>query len=674
MKATIKQIVDFYDSHPEYIRKIKVNTRFGYKTIEYADVTAHDSLVYEVVTETGKKIYTSPDHKLYDGKWIKVKNIKPNITTLYTKEGKELVTSIIKQNKKEDLYDLQVEQVREFYANGLVSHNSTMIEAISYSLFGKPFRNINKAQLVNSINNRDMVTTIEFSIGNNNFRVIRGQKPNIFEIYQNNVLVNQNSTSKDYQKHLENNILKLNHKSFHQIVVLGSSSFVPFMELPASSRRQIIEDLLDIQIFSKMNVIVKEKSSALKTKLKSIDDELVLNSKKIKLQEQYISNLNEKNEGFISNRKKEIFNAREEILAIQKTNEEIQKTIEKIPSESILQQNNKTLNEEKDALQGYYARFIAEVELLVNNTKFFENNDTCPVCTQSIESDFKVQKINESKNKAKELNEHIETALNEIKKAEKESKSISESLTKISKLNSNIFNNNQIINRLQSDILEIENEIHNIQNSQSDITIANKELESLNNEYKTLSEQRVKSIIEKNHIDALSEMLKDSGIKTKVISEYLPVMNTLINKYLQILNFFVLFNLDSNFSEVIKSRYRDDFSYSSFSEGEKQRIDLALLFAWRQIAKMKNSISTNLLIMDEIMDASIDAEGLENLQQILGTLSKDTNSFIISHRPEMKDKSLFNEVIGFRKVQNFSEKYVEEGFTFNSNYDMMPSS
>ena len=530
---------------------------------------------------------------------------------------------------------------------------STMIEAISFSLFGKPYRNITKPQLVNSINSKNLVVEIEFSVGKNQFRIVRGMKPSVFEIYQNNVLINQDSTVRDYQKHLEMNILKLNHKSFHQVVVLGSSSFVPFMELPTGTRRQVIEDLLDIQIFSKMNLLVKDSNAKIKEQMKDLDYNTSLLEDRILMQRKYIKDISEMNEEYVSRKIDTIERNRKEIDDLQKRNEELQSFID--AQDSDVQSKIKRLTKKLTELKSYKTVFNTQAKSIVQETKFYEENDHCPSCTQTITQDLKDAKISQSREKSKELKTNIDEVETAIEKTNTEIVELTELLEKITKTQNEITMNNRPIKRLSDDNITLEKEIRELNNSAGDLSKANQELDELHEQVSKTNKQKMVLSEERKYNDAMFEMLKDSGIKTKIISEYLPVMNTLINKYLQILDFFVSFHLDENFNEVIRSRHRDDFSYASFSEGEKQRIDLALLFAWRQIARMKNSVSTNLLIMDEVMDASIDSEGLDNLYQILSTLDTQTNVFIISHRQELKDKTLFENVISFKKTQNFSE-------------------
>lgn len=529
---------------------------------------------------------------------------------------------------------------------------TTMIEAISFSLFGKPYRNISKPQLVNTVNNKDTVVELEFRIGKNHYRVKRGIKPNLFEIYQNNKMISQSSNVRDYQKHLESNILKLNHKSFHQIVVLGSSSFVPFMELPKAARREVIEDLLDIQIFSKMNIVVKEKISNLRQKIKDIEASLEIIREKNKLQKKFIVDLTEMNNEYIEQRKAMIKKNSEEILMLQRENDSNQEWIDK-ESKSVYQDIEEYTSKRNDA-DSNRKSLLSRIKAVVKNAKFYDVNDFCPTCTQPIAEEVKKEKISQLKTEAAEVQ-------SELKKTENDLKDFDDMLSQLKKLseetrfrNQKISANNASIKQLNKQNASIENEINDITSVRSDIDRAHEEMSDLNEQYNQTLTMKDETIESLNYSEAMSEMLKDKGIKTKIISEYIPVMNSMVNKYLQMLDFFVSFHLDENFEEKIKSRHRDEFSYGSFSEGEKQRINLALMMTWRQIAKLKNSAATNLLIMDEVMDSSIDIEGIDGLQEILSVMKEDSNIFIISHRNELKDKSIFDSTITFKKEQNFS--------------------
>jgi DNA repair exonuclease SbcCD ATPase subunit len=529
---------------------------------------------------------------------------------------------------------------------------STLLDALSFALFGKPHRNINKPQLINSINNKNCEVEVNFTIGKHKFKVVRGIKPGKFEIWQNGNMINQSSTAKDYQKFLEQNILKLNHKSFHQIVVLGSSSFIPFMQLPAQHRRDVIEDLLDIQIFSKMNQILREKDTKLKEEINNITYEYDLNKEKITLQKKYIRDITELNEDQIAKKVDQIDANNDEIEELSKVNEEL--STELLQLQEGLDDELKEAHNKKQSLLHYKAQFQTQVKSVVKDAKFYEENAVCPTCSQDIDDDLRHEKLSIAQSKAKELNEAILDASEQSTVVESTIERLNSVSEQVRENASSISSNNSTITRLQGQIHDLQNEIDSLQGSGGDLKKANEELNTLNEARNVLSEEKLKLVDARSYNQAASEMLKDTGIKTKVIKQYLPVMNNLINKYLQVLDFFVSFNLDESFNETIKSRHRDSFNYASFSEGEKQRIDLALLFTWRQIAKMKNSTSTNLLILDETFDSSLDHDGIDNLMKILYTLDDNTNVFVISHKGDLLDGK-FRSKIEFVKEHNFSK-------------------
>ena len=536
----------------------------------------------------------------------------------------------------------------------VVGHNgagkSTMLDAISFALFGKPHRNINKPQLLNSINQKACVVEVEFSIGNSEFKIVRGLKPNLFEIWKNGTMINQSSHAKEYQKILEQNILKLNHKSFHQVVVLGSSSFIPFMQLAAGHRRDVIEDLLDINVFSKMNVLLKEKSNSLKDMIKDITYNLEISKNKIETQNKYIRDVRELTNANISKNKHEIQSSKEESEKLQSENQELSAAIEK--SQGPVEEEINKLSDKKQSLLQYQAQFKQQMTTVVKDAKFYEDNDTCPTCTQDISETVRQEKLSIAKAKAKELQSATDKANTEGTSVEESLQRVHSQLSDIREKQSTIHSNNQTIARLQKSISQLEKEING--SVVADLDEAKEELSRLVGDKDNLLEEKLKLSDEYSYNSVMSEMLKDTGIKTKIIKQYMPVINKLVNQYLQILDFFVHFDLDESFQETIRSRHRDEFTYDSFSEGEKQRIDLALLFTWRQIAKMKNSVATNLLILDETFDSSLDHDGVENLLKILHTLGDDTNIFVISHKGEILDGK-FNSKIEFVKDKNFSK-------------------
>jgi len=529
---------------------------------------------------------------------------------------------------------------------------STLLDALSFALFGKAHRSISKPQLVNSINNKHCVVEVEFATGAHEFKVVRTIKPNTFEIYQNGNMINQSSAARDYQKFLEQNILKLNHKSFHQIVVLGSSSFIPFMQLPGGHRRDVIEDLLDINIFSKMNTILKERSARIKEELKDVNYNLDLMKEKITLQRKYIRDITQMNDEQINSKKDTIASFQTEITEMQSLNNDYSTTIESL--QDGLEDKLKSAHNKKQSLMQYQAQFQQQMKTVVKEAKFYETNDKCPTCTQDIDESIKSEKLESSKTRAKELQEGMTKVGEQHTTIETTITNLNEIAEDVRSNTSKITSNNRDISRLQEQISTLNKEIAGLTSREGDLGQANSELESHSTARESLSEKKLSMLDERSYNEAAGEMLKDGGIKTKVVKEYLPVMNKLINNYLQVLDFFVAFDLDENFTETIRSRHRDTFNYASFSEGEKQRIDLALLFTWRQIARMKNSTSTNLLVLDETFDSSLDHDGVDNLMKILGTLEDDSNVFVISHKGDLLDGK-FRSKIEFTKEHNFSK-------------------
>lgn len=537
----------------------------------------------------------------------------------------------------------------------VVGHNgagkSTLLDALSFALFGKAHRNISKVQLVNSINNKGTVVEVTFNVHGSDFKIVRGIKPNVFEIWRGETMLNQDSHAKEYQKILEQNILKLNHKSFHQIVVLGSSSFIPFMQLSAQNRRDVIEDLLDINVFSKMNIILKEKTSLLKDQIKDVSHQIDLNKTKIEAQKKYIRDVKAINNEQREEKLKLIADIQDEIKNIQRQNKELSDQIQsQLPAATNEQQvQSKKISE----LEKFQAKFNSDIRKLVKDVQFFECNDTCPTCSQTITEDTKGAHILEGKAKARELQAAIDQAEHALQSSTERLRSANEILEKCRQWQSDTAANNQSIAQHQSLIDRTHSELANIGKG-ADIDAANNDLNTLTEIGNSLIEQKLTHNEQYNYNQVLSHMLKDTGIKTKIIKQYIPVINKLCNQYLQILDFFVSFNLDESFQETIRSRHRDNFTYDSFSEGEKQRIDLALLFTWRQVAKMKNSVATNLLILDETFDSSLDHEGVDNLMKIIYSLGSETNVFVISHKGEVLD-GRFATKLEFVKEKNFSK-------------------
>lgn len=531
------------------------------------------------------------------------------------------------------------------------SGKSTVLDALTFGLFGKPFRGINKSQLINTINEKGLLVEIDFSIGKKQFKIRRGVKPNLFEIIQNGKLLDQTANVRDYQEYLEKVILKLNYKSFTQIVVLGSSTFEPFMQLKQSDRRTIVEDLLDIRIFSTMNGILKQKNSELKNDMGTLEIEKGLYNQKIKIQQDYIEKLNEDSDSIISQKEKEIkqFESKRKLAT---------GTLASLNSE-IGTLGKKILNEDSEKKKSSeYEKVQSQIELKLHNAEkelnFYENNSTCSTCKQVIDDEFKKEKLIDISKKIddkKDGLDKLQTEIDSLEKTLKEYRKIGEKLVEKHKeivvIQSKIDSFGDNIERTQKEINSFKDK-KKVDNSQEDELKTLKEnLEECLQDYAKLSEQKT------IHGYAY-ELLRDSGIKTKIIRQYVPIINKYVNRYLNELDFLINFSIDENFNETIQSQYRDEFSYSSFSEGEKMRIDLALLFTWRMVAKLKNSVNTNLLILDEVFDSSLDADGTDAFLKILNTLDKNTNVFVISHKGEiLYDK--FYSTIKFVKEKNFSK-------------------
>ena len=527
---------------------------------------------------------------------------------------------------------------------------STMLDALSFALFGKAHRNISKPQLVNSINNKNCIVEVTFSALGSNFKIVRGIKPNVFEIWKGETMINQSSHAKEYQKILEQNILKLNHKSFHQIVVLGSSSFIPFMQLSAQNRRDVIEDLLDINVFSKMNSILKEKTSLLKDQIKDVTHQHAVTSTKIDAQKKYIKDVKAINKEQKEEKLKLISDFQHEIKTLHGKNEELSDTIQsQLPNADVERGQREAKIKE---LEAYKTKFNTEVKKIVKEVQFFEKNDICPTCDQAITEETKAAHILEGKGRAKKLQAGINKADEGLQQAQEALSSALSIIDVCRAYQSDLAANNKSIAQFQSSIDRTQAEIGKL-DSNVDMDQATQDLDDLTFTSNNLIEEKLALSEQLNYNVIMSTMLKDTGIKTKIVKQYLPVINQLCNQYLNILDFYVSFNLDESFQETIRSRFRDSFSYDSFSEGEKQRIDLALLFTWRMIAKMKNSVATNLLILDETFDSSLDHEGVDNLMKIIYTLGDETNIYVISHKRELLDDKFSNR-IEVVKDKNFS--------------------
>ena len=534
-------------------------------------------------------------------------------------------------------------------SGGNGSGKSTVLDAIVFALYGKPFRKINKPQLINSINQKDMIVEIEFSTGTNQYTVRRGIKPGIFEIYKNGALIDQESATRDYQSYLEQNILNLNYKSFNQIVILGSATYVPFMELPAQARREIIEDLLDIQVFSTMNTLLKDKISLNKG---AITD----NAYQKDLIESKLESAKEHNDSIRKIREDEVNKIKE------KMGEHILKVEEEQQAIAVVQDNIEqllTTITDKASVKSKHEKaksLVLELQTALNShmkeMAFYHDNDSCPTCKQGIDHDFKENVVTLKGKKIEELESGLTDLSNKVKEYNDRLEEISKTEDEINSLNLKIGDHRATIKVSKNALVSFKNELTKAEEQVEAIDTS--KLQELQKQLKSIEKDQTELFNHKEVLGVVATMLKDGGIKTKIIRQYIPVMNKLINKYLAAFDLFVDFHIDENFNEVIKSRFRDTFSYASFSEGEKLRITLSIMLAWRTVAKLRNSVSTNLLVLDETLDGAMDGVGVENLIDTLHNLNSDDNIFVISHRgDQFGDK--FESHIKFQKVKNFSE-------------------
>ena len=529
------------------------------------------------------------------------------------------------------------------------SGKSTLLDALCFSLFNRPFRTIKKEQLVNTINNNDCEIQVEFETNGKQYKVVRGIKPNLFEIYCNNVLINQDASNVDYQNMLEQNILKCNYRAFCQVVILGSSSYEPFMHLRARYRREVVEEILDIRVFSHMDLLLRHKQAELSKNIVDVRHRYDLMSEKYQLQKDHFEQIQNRDNTDIEDRKGQL-------KENEKSNYEYNQKLQLL-NEKIISTKAEIWGGDKYARKGTeLSKLETKIETNLSNHKktlsFFQNNDTCNTCTQPIDKVFKQQKISSEANKISELEAGLIQLTGEIKKNQSKIDEMNNIKDRINDLNISVAKINTSISEINRHSNRLDTEIAKLESEKDNTGKIAYELDQLKEELKTINVDKEKVVEEKKYIDIAREILNDTGVKAKIIKKYLPIMNNLINKYLQSMDFFVNFHLDEEFNETIKSRFRDTFVYNSFSEGEKLRIDLALLFTWRTIAKMKNSTNTNLLILDEIFDSSLDGSGTEDFFKILKSLTSE-NTFIISHKGDILfDK--FTNIIKFEKYKNFT--------------------
>jgi DNA repair exonuclease SbcCD ATPase subunit len=526
---------------------------------------------------------------------------------------------------------------------------STLLDALTFSLFGKPFRKINKPQLVNTVNEKDCTVEVEFSIGNTNWKVVRGIKPNIFEIYRDGNILDQSAAALDQQKWFEQTIIKMNYKSFTQIVILGSSTFVPFMQLTATNRREVIEDLLDIRIFSSMNNLMKDKIREVKDQTKVLELKKESLNDKVKMQENFIDELESRGKENIKDKEDRIGNLLNEENQHMGSNEELERSLIDVNGKLEKFSGATSKLRKLGDLKGKISNKVATI---TKEHKFFTENTVCPTCTQSIEEDFRINKIDDAQTKAKELQSGYKELEQAIKEEENRERQFTVLSKEITSLTHGISQNNTKIAGCQRQIRDLESEIQRITDNLANRNTEHEKLATFKDNLKTTYDDLATRKETIDYYDFSYSLLKDGGVKTKIIKKYLPLINQQVNKYLQLMDFYINFSLDEEFNETVKSPIHEDFSYSSFSEGEKMRIDLALLFTWREVARMKNSVNTNLLIMDEVFDSSLDGFGTEEFLKIIRFVIKDANIFVISHKESLHDK--FADVIRFDKVKGFS--------------------
>jgi DNA repair exonuclease SbcCD ATPase subunit len=529
------------------------------------------------------------------------------------------------------------------------SGKSTILDALTFSLFGKPFRKINKPQLKNSVNEKECVVEVEFTIGKTEWKIIRGIKPNVFDIWRDDKLLDQAAASLDQQKWFEQSVIKMNYKSFTQIVILGSSTFVPFMQLSAANRREVIEDLLDIKVFSSMNSIIKDRIKLTRDEIKTLNLKKESLSDKVGMQKNFIEELENRGNANINANKEKIANLDKEIGDYDDANEIIESYLVQYTKE---QESLVSVGDKLKKLNNMKGKISQKVSTITQEHKFFNENSVCPTCTQSIEEEFRINRIKDAQNKAKELQsgyKELEEAIKEEEERERQFIALSKEITK---LTHGISQNNIKISGCRRQIQNLESEIQRITEQLQNRNSEHEKLSSFKENLKTTYEELESKKDTINYYDFSYSLLKDGGVKSKIIKKYLPLINQQVNRYLQMMDFYINFTLDEEFNETVQSPIHEDFSYASFSEGEKMRIDLALLFTWREVARMKNSVNTNLLIMDEVFDSSLDGFGTDEFLKIIRYVIKDANIFVISHKTGLEDK--FESVIRFEKVKGFS--------------------
>lgn len=652
MEATVYDIVQFYKEYPEYISKIKVLTPTGFEVIEYADKTAINSDVLKITLINGYYLECSPNHLIQtiNNEWIKAKELTTE-SIIITNVGEIKVDKIEKMLYNIDLYDLQVAKLQQYYANGMLVHNSTILDALTFVLFGKSFRGTKKEFLVNTINKKNCLVEIEFTNNGHKYVVRRGIKKNIFEILVDNVLLNQDAKAYDYQKILEENILKLNYKTFTQVVILGSANYVPFMKLNAQSRREIVEDILGINIFSEMNTLLKNEYSENQILIAKCENEINITKSKILAQQKIIDTITANKQDHIDSLKNEIS---EYLSKITENKEIIKDTQTKINNCKIEENNLAYLYDTMQKLQNTLNYNNKIIKINASKVKDFTNIDLCESCGQVITPEYRETYISKIKSTSLLLLDDIKKNNDEYKQLQNEYNQLIESVRELKELQIQL--NQYLKQDLQYEkIIESKNKQLN--------ELENKQKEEIGNEQQIIQDLKTNGLqLIEDKKDLLNTqqlmeysllLLKDTGIKTSIISDYIDSINQLINFYLNKFECYFSFEFDVYFNEIIKSRFRDQFEYASLSQGEQLRVNLSIMLAWRKICISKNVSSTNLLVLDEIMDSSMDADGVESMINILKELEHDINIFILTpNGSNIKDK--FRNIIEVKKVNDFS--------------------
>ncbi len=634
MKTTIKNVVEFYKQHPEYIGKLYIDTRHGYKKIEYADITAYNSPIYRIETISRKFIEASPDHRLCDFSkgWKAIKHLNCG-DFIETKDGPEEIVSKYLLDVKEDLFDFQVADVHEFYANEIVSHNSTITEVLCFTLFGKSFRKINKPQLLNTKNKRDLLCEIEFTKNGTFYLIRRGINPAIFEVYREGTLINQNAASRDYQENFEKNILQFDYNIFTQIVILGKATYIGFMKLNPDQRRKFVENILGLNIFSLMNDVHKQNIVLLKEELSEVKRNILIVKDKIEIRESYIKNL----EADVKTKQEVILEKIEEKINI------VQAEIETMTSEiasleairpEVDHKLKETLHHRKQQLNNLIVKSSSKYDRMMKDLSFIKDNTVCPSCNQLIGEDLRATRENDLQLKIVDITKMMQDIDQKINHTSDQIDDLEATILQDHKISQRLSIINAARNEKQKQIVAFEKEkTVQLFDDVDKIAAEYNNLDLLKAQYDE-SLTRKSSLLDKfEYYELVSNMLKDGGIKSSIIKKYIPIINSFTNKFLKELGFFIRFEMNEEFEEKIYVRGFDELGYSNFSEGEKLRIDLSIMMMWREIAKLQNNMNTNLLVLDEITEASADQAGTEAFIELLNK-QIDMNVFVISHNTD----------------------------------------